>query len=105
MSLLRRRAQAARVSASSPNGLPVFTLNYTNDDDGERLLGSDSRLIFTAPAKARYLVRVSDTRGWSGDALRLSPHRARARSRTITPQLAREKREDDSRRQRRAVRS
>lgn len=49
-----------------PNGLPVFTLNYTNDDDGERLLGSDSRLIFTAPESARYVVRVSDTRGWSG---------------------------------------
>ena len=50
-----------------PNGLPVFTLNYANDDDSERLLGKDSRLIFTAPAKGRYLVRVSDTRGWSGE--------------------------------------
>lgn len=49
-----------------PNGLPIFTLNYTNDDDGDRVLGSDSRLIFTAPETARYLVRVSDTRGWSG---------------------------------------
>ena len=49
------------------NGLPVFTLNYANDDDGERLLGKDSRLIFTAPEKGRYLIRVSDTRGWSGD--------------------------------------
>jgi hypothetical protein len=49
-----------------PNGLPVFTLNYTNDDDGDRVLGSDSHLIFTAPATARYIVRVSDTRGWSG---------------------------------------
>lgn len=49
-----------------PNGLPVFTLNYTNDDDSERILGSDSRLMFTAPATARYVVRVSDTRGWSG---------------------------------------
>lgn len=48
------------------NGLPVFTLNYTNDDDSERILGSDSRLLFTAPATARYIVRVSDTRGWSG---------------------------------------
>ncbi len=50
-----------------PNGLPVFTLHYTNDDDSERLLGRDSRLIFTAPARGRYLVRVSDTRGWSGE--------------------------------------
>lgn len=52
-----------------PNGLPVFTLNYTNDDDGERLMGSDSRLTFTAPETARYIVRVSDTRGWSGPRL------------------------------------
>lgn len=50
-----------------PNGLPVFTLNYANDDDSERQLGRDSRLYFTAPAKGRYLVRVTDTRGWSGD--------------------------------------
>jgi WD40 repeat protein len=49
------------------NGLPVFTLNYANDDDSERQLGKDSRLIFTAPEKGRYLIRVSDTRGWSGD--------------------------------------
>ncbi|MEY4483062.1 MAG: hypothetical protein RL693_514, partial [Verrucomicrobiota bacterium] len=33
------------------NGLPVFTVNYANDDDGERELGRDSRLIFTAPEK------------------------------------------------------
>jgi mono/diheme cytochrome c family protein len=51
----------------TPNGLPVFTLFYANDDDGERQLGKDSRLIFTAPAKGRYFVRVSDTRGWSGE--------------------------------------
>ena len=50
-----------------PNGLPVFTLNYANDDDGERQLGKDSRLLFTAPATGRYLVRVTDSRGWSGD--------------------------------------
>ncbi len=50
-----------------PNGLPVFTLDYTNDDDAERQLGRDSRLIFTAPARTRYLVRVTDTRGWSGE--------------------------------------
>lgn len=50
-----------------PNGLPVFTLNYANDDDSERQLGRDSRLIFTAPAKGGYLIRVSDTRGWSGE--------------------------------------
>jgi hypothetical protein len=50
-----------------PNGLPTFTLYYANDDDGERELGKDSRLYFTAPAKGRYLVRVTDTRGWSGE--------------------------------------
>jgi hypothetical protein len=50
----------------APNGLPVFTLHYTNDDDGERILGSDSRLLFTAPDAGRFIVRVSDTRGWSG---------------------------------------
>jgi len=50
-----------------PNGLPVFTLNYSNDDDGERELGRDSRLVFRAPAKGSYRVRVTDTRGWSGD--------------------------------------
>lgn len=49
------------------NGLPTFTLYYANDDDSERQLGRDSRLLFTAPAKGKYLVRVSDTRGWSGD--------------------------------------
>ncbi len=48
------------------NGLPVFPLNYANDDDGERKLGSDSRLTFTAPANGNYLVRVTDIRGFSG---------------------------------------
>src|SRR5260370_39676162 len=43
-----------------PTGLPVFTLYYANDDDGERKLGSDSRLLFTAPADGSYLVRVTD---------------------------------------------
>jgi hypothetical protein len=50
-----------------PNGLPVFPLYYANDDDGERKLGADSRLTFTAPADGEYLVRVSDTRDQSGD--------------------------------------
>ena len=44
-----------------------FTLNYANDDDGERRLGSDSRLSFTAPADGAYVVRVRDARGYSGD--------------------------------------
>ncbi|HBJ85080.1 MAG TPA: hypothetical protein DDZ88_14655 [Verrucomicrobiales bacterium] len=50
-----------------PNGLPVFTLNYANDDSGDRKLGSDSRLTFTAHADGRYIVKVTDTRGWSGE--------------------------------------
>ena len=49
------------------NGLPVFTLNYENDDDARRKLGRDSRLTFVAPADGEYLVRVSDVRGFSGD--------------------------------------
>lgn len=49
------------------NGLPVFPLNYVNDDDGERELGSDSRLTFTAPHTGEFLVRVSDARGFSGE--------------------------------------
>ncbi|MEX2113078.1 MAG: pre-peptidase C-terminal domain-containing protein [Pirellulales bacterium] len=48
-------------------GLPVITLPYENDDDGERRLGSDSRLTFTAPADGAYLARVRDARGAGGD--------------------------------------
>lgn len=50
-----------------PNGLPVFTLNYQNDDSGDRKIGGDSRLTFTAPADGRYIVKVTDTRGWGGE--------------------------------------
>ena len=49
------------------NGLPVFPLYYANDDDGERKLGSDSKLFFTAPADGAYLIRVTDARGYSGE--------------------------------------
>jgi hypothetical protein len=49
------------------NGLPVFAIYYANDDDGERKLGSDSKIHFTAPADGDYLIRVSDTRSYSGD--------------------------------------
>jgi WD40 repeat protein len=41
-------------------GLPVFPVYYTNDDDGQRMLGNDSRLYFTAPEDGAYLVRVTD---------------------------------------------
>jgi hypothetical protein len=49
------------------NGLPTFTLNYANDDDARRKLGSDSRLHFTAPAKGTYLVKVADARDGGGE--------------------------------------
>lgn len=49
------------------NGLPVFPVYYENDDDSRRQFGSDSQLVFTAPADADYLVRVKDVRGFDGD--------------------------------------
>jgi len=49
------------------NGLPVFRLRYENDDDADRELGTDSRLMFTAPTTGRYLVRVSESQGFGGD--------------------------------------
>lgn len=49
-----------------PNGLPVFKLNFENDDDGFRRLGKDSHLAFTAPADGDYWIRVSDVRGFQG---------------------------------------
>ena len=55
-------------TAIIPNGLPVYTLYYENDDDGWRKLGADSRVAFTAPADGDYLVRVTDVRGMGGDA-------------------------------------
>ncbi|MDB5171630.1 MAG: repeat-containing protein, partial [Phycisphaerales bacterium] len=50
-----------------PNGLPVFPINYENDDAADRTLGPDSRLIFTAPFDGEFLVRVTDTRNFGGD--------------------------------------
>lgn len=54
-------------STIAANGLPIFTLNYQNDDSSDRKIGRDSRLTFTAPADARFVVRVTDTRGWGGE--------------------------------------
>lgn len=48
------------------NGLPVFTLNYENDDDSRRTLGKDSRFTFVAPHDGEFLVRVSDVRRFAG---------------------------------------
>ncbi|HVJ86503.1 MAG TPA: c-type cytochrome domain-containing protein [Caulifigura sp.] len=50
-----------------PNGLPVFTVYYENDDDARRELGADSRLTFTAPADGDYVVRLKDVRGQQGE--------------------------------------
>ena len=50
-----------------PNGLPVFTVYYENDDDAWRQWGSDSRLQFVAPSDGDYLVRMTDARGLEGD--------------------------------------
>ena len=59
----------AHVPGSEPggNGLPVYRLYYENDDDPDRVMGSDSRLHFTAPTDGYYRVRVSDVRGFGGD--------------------------------------
>ena len=61
--IVEPRAIGSKIVA---NGLPVFTLNYSNDDSGDRETGSDSRLTFTASADGRYVIRVTDTRGRSG---------------------------------------
>lgn len=50
-----------------PNGLPIFTVYYENDDDGRRKGGADSRLQFTPPNDGVYSVRVSDVRSLGGD--------------------------------------
>jgi len=49
------------------NGLPVFPLNYQNDDASDRDLKSDSRIFFTVPEDGEYCVAVSDSRGQSGE--------------------------------------
>jgi len=58
-----------RAPGSKPvaNGLPSFPIYYANDDDGDRRLGTDSRLIFTAPEEAAYLVRVTDVKRAGGE--------------------------------------
>lgn len=50
-----------------PNGMPVFQIDYVNDDGGVRFGGRDSRLHFEAPADGDYLVRVKDVRGLEGE--------------------------------------
>jgi WD40 repeat protein len=45
-----------------PNGLPVVTLFWRNDDGGPGF-GKDSRLVFDPPADGEYQVRIGDSRG------------------------------------------
>ena len=54
-------------SRPAPNGLPVFRLDYVNDDDPTRRNGTDSLLIFSPPRDGEYVVRVSDVRGFGGE--------------------------------------
>jgi WD40 repeat protein len=49
-----------------PNGMPVVTLDWKNDDGGPNL-GSDSQVLFDVPADGRYIVRVRDVRDLTGD--------------------------------------
>src|SRR3954468_7520668 len=50
-----------------PNGMPVFRVDYVNDDGGSRFGGKDSRLHFEAPADGDYFVRLRDVRGLEGE--------------------------------------
>ncbi|HTU92691.1 MAG TPA: c-type cytochrome domain-containing protein [Gemmataceae bacterium] len=45
-----------------PNGLPIITLYYRNDDGGDAF-GKDSRLVFDPPADGEYQVRIGAARG------------------------------------------
>jgi WD40 repeat protein len=48
-----------------PNGYPVFTLYYRNDDGGPGY-GRDSRIAFDPPADGAYKVCIADARGMGG---------------------------------------
>lgn len=50
-----------------PNGMPVFRIDYVNDDGGTRFGGKDSRLHFEAPADGTYFLRLRDVRGLDGE--------------------------------------
>ena len=52
-------------SVFPPNGMPIVTLPYRNDDGGPGY-GKDSRLRFDPPGNGVYQVRVSDARGMAG---------------------------------------
>ena len=57
-------APGARLEA---NGMPVFQIDYVNDDGGTRFGGKDSRLHFEAPADGTYFLRLRDVRGLEGE--------------------------------------
>lgn len=48
-----------------PNGFPVITLDYRNDDGGPGY-GKDSRVFFDPPRDGTYQVRITDARGAAG---------------------------------------
>ncbi len=56
-------------SRPAPNGLPVFRIPCENDDDPQRRFGTDSCVLFTAPADGEYVARVTDVRGFGGTAM------------------------------------
>lgn len=60
--------ELADAEPAVPNGLPVFPIFYSNDDEASRQSGKDSLVTFTAKTDGRYLIRVRDSRGQSGDA-------------------------------------
>jgi WD40 repeat protein len=62
--IVEPRAPGSKLVSS---GLPVIPIYYANDDDGQRRLGSDSSVTFTAPADGAYVVRVRDARGEGGE--------------------------------------
>ena len=49
------------------NGLPIFPIYYSNDDQSSRLLGKDSQITFSSKLDGKVLIRVRDSRGQSGD--------------------------------------
>jgi len=60
------RVQILEPGATFPaNGLPIFEITYRNDDGGPRY-GADSRLEFTAPRDADYILHLKDVRGLEG---------------------------------------
>lgn len=50
-----------------PNGLPLFRLNYENDDEPGQKRGADSLLCFKAPADGEYVARLTDVRGFGAE--------------------------------------